>query len=55
VLKINNTESQSPDNYLPTVMTCQNFLKIPEYSSVDILREKLMLAMEEGSNAFHLS
>jgi len=55
VLKINNQEGDIPDHYLPTVMTCQNFLKIPEYSSVDILKEKLFLAMEEGSNAFHLS
>lgn len=40
---------------LPTVMTCQNYLKLPEYNSMDILKEKLFLAMEEGGNEFHLS
>jgi E3 ubiquitin-protein ligase TRIP12 len=45
----------NPDNYLPTVMTCQNYLKIPIYSNKEVLREKLNLAIEEGSNAFHLS
>ncbi len=46
---------ENPDDYLPTVMTCQNYLKIPVYSSINILKEKLYLAMNEGSNAFHLS
>lgn len=46
---------ENQDEYLPTVMTCQNYLKIPEYSSTKVLREKLFLAMEEGGNAFHLS
>jgi len=55
VLKKNHLETENPDDYLPTVMTCQNFLKIPQYSSLNILKEKLLLAMEEGSNAFHLS
>jgi E3 ubiquitin-protein ligase TRIP12 len=46
---------ENPDDYLPTVMTCQNFLKIPEYSNIVVLKEKLLLAMNEGGNAFHLS
>ena len=48
-------EFENPDNFLPTVMTCQNYLKIPDYSSYEILREKLFLAMNEGNNEFHLS
>ena len=44
-----------PDNYLPTVMTCQNYLKLPEYSSYDILKDKLLLAMKEGGKEFNLS
>ena len=43
------------DEYLPTVMTCQNYLKVPEYTRTKVLKEKLFLAMEEGGNAFHLS
>jgi len=45
----------NPDDFLPTVMTCQNYLKIPEYSSYEILKSKLILAINEGGNAFHLS
>lgn len=44
-----------PDDFLPTVMTCQNYLKLPEYSSYDILKEKITKAMNEGTNEFHLS
>ena len=44
-----------PDNYLPTVMTCQNYLKLPEYSSYEILEEKMLLAMKEGGKEFNLS
>jgi E3 ubiquitin-protein ligase TRIP12 len=49
------TEIDFPDNYLPTVMTCQNTLKLPEYSSYEILEKKMMLAMKEGSQEFSLS
>jgi E3 ubiquitin-protein ligase TRIP12 len=43
------------DDYLPSVMTCVNYLKMPDYSTVDILRQKLTVAMQEGQGAFHLS
>lgn len=43
------------DDYLPSVMTCVNYLKMPDYSSVEILREKLSVAIREGQGAFHLS
>jgi E3 ubiquitin-protein ligase TRIP12 len=45
----------SSDDYLPSVMTCVNYLKMPDYSTVDILREKLAYSMTEGAGAFHLS
>lgn len=48
-------QGENPDLYLPTVMTCQNYLKIPDYSTLTILKEKLIQAMNEGGNAFHLS
>jgi len=47
--------SSSPDNYLPSVMTCVNYLKLPDYSSVEVMDEKLRTAYTEGKNAFHLS
>mmetsp|Transcript_6882 Transcript_6882/g.12318 ORF Transcript_6882/g.12318 Transcript_6882/m.12318 type:complete len:1801 (-) Transcript_6882:1695-7097(-) len=44
-----------PDDSLPSVMTCTNYLKLPDYSSREILREKLCYAMNEGHGSFHLS
>ncbi|KAJ7231897.1 hypothetical protein B0H12DRAFT_1262703 [Mycena haematopus] len=43
------------DDYLPSVMTCVNYLKLPEYSSRAIMREKLRVAIQEGMGSFHLS
>lgn len=43
------------DQFMPSVMTCANYLKLPEYSAAEILRQKLELAMSEGQSAFLLS
>lgn len=43
------------DDYLPSVMTCVNYLKLPDYSTIDVLRQKLFTAIKEGQGAFHLS
>lgn len=43
------------DDYLPSVMTCVNYLKLPEYSSKAVMKEKLTIAMREGVGSFHLS
>ncbi|KAF7308316.1 Ubiquitin-protein ligase [Mycena chlorophos] len=43
------------DDYLPSVMTCVNYLKLPEYSSKKVMREKLRVAVQEGMGSFHLS
>lgn len=45
----------TPDDYLPSVMTCVNYLKLPDYSSLEVLRERLAVAIKEGQGAFHLS
>ncbi|XP_064615750.1 E3 ubiquitin-protein ligase TRIP12-like [Liolophura sinensis] len=47
--------SENPDDYLPSVMTCVNYLKLPDYSSVEIMRQKLNTAAQEGQLSFHLS
>lgn len=47
--------NNASDNYLPSVMTCVNYLKLPEYSSIDIMRDKLTQAMRDGQLSFHLS
>ncbi|KAL2132182.1 hypothetical protein VTI74DRAFT_4123 [Chaetomium olivicolor] len=43
------------DDYLPSVMTCVNYLKLPDYSSIEILKKRLFTAIKEGQGAFHLS
>ncbi|KIJ20720.1 hypothetical protein PAXINDRAFT_165588 [Paxillus involutus ATCC 200175] len=43
------------DDYLPSVMTCVNYLKLPEFSSKKVMKEKLRTAMKEGVGSFHLS
>ncbi len=45
----------NPDDYLPSVMTCVNYLKLPDYSTKEIMREKLRVAAQEGQYCFHLS
>ncbi|KAJ5665792.1 uncharacterized protein N7477_008240 [Penicillium maclennaniae] len=45
----------TPDDYLPSVMTCVNYLKLPDYSSLEFLKERLSVAIKEGQGAFHLS
>ncbi|RKP39711.1 hypothetical protein BJ085DRAFT_13615 [Dimargaris cristalligena] len=45
----------TPRDYLPSVMTCVNYLKVPNYPSKDMLKERLFTAMYEGQNSFHLS
>ncbi|RMZ81692.1 hypothetical protein DV737_g2391, partial [Chaetothyriales sp. CBS 132003] len=39
------------DDYLPSVMTCVNYLKLPDYSSQGILKERLRVAIKEGQVA----
>lgn len=43
------------DDYLPSVMTCVNYLKLPDYSDQETMRKRLNVAIREGQGAFHLS
>ncbi|KAJ6248341.1 e3 ubiquitin-protein ligase trip12 [Anaeramoeba flamelloides] len=52
---VKSTIKENTDKYLPTVMTCTNYLKIPQYSSKEILKKKLFTAIQEGQMSFHLS
>ncbi|MEJ1272107.1 thyroid hormone receptor interactor 12 [Cricetulus griseus] len=47
--------TENPDDFLPSVMTCVNYLKLPDYSSIEIMRDKLLIAAREGQQSFHLS
>lgn len=41
--------------HLPSVMTCHNSLKIPNYKNKNVLKKKLLLAIKEGNFSFLLS
>ena len=55
VKKTFDSPDVNPDDYLPSVMTCVNYLKLPDYSSKQIMKEKLRKASIEGHYCFHLS
>ncbi|EDO16833.1 hypothetical protein Kpol_1056p34 [Vanderwaltozyma polyspora DSM 70294] len=48
-------DGSSPDEYLPSVMTCANYLKLPKYSDKLIMSSRISQAIKEGSGAFLLS
>ncbi|KAL9296334.1 hypothetical protein ACSQ67_022230 [Phaseolus vulgaris] len=50
-----NGPSESADDDLPSVMTCANYLKLPPYSSKEIMYKKLLYAISEGQGSFDLS
>ncbi|KAG9246910.1 E3 ubiquitin-protein ligase UPL3 [Calycina marina] len=43
------------DDYLPSVMTCVNYLKLPDYTDLTMMRSRMNMAIKEGQGAFHLS
>ncbi|PFH31962.1 hypothetical protein BESB_019030 [Besnoitia besnoiti] len=49
------SEGATSDDVLPSVMTCTNYIKLPDYSSKRVLRLRLVVAMTEGQGAFTLS
>ena len=55
VRRVTANTKLSPDQYLPSVMTCQNYLKLPEYSCYEVLKKQLTYAFTEAKETFHLS
>jgi len=55
IVRKDNDGKSSTDSHLPSVMTCVNYLKLPDYSSKAVLKDKLATAMKEGIGEFHLS
>ena len=55
VLKKPINPVDNPDHILPSVMTCQNFVKLPCYSTYEVLKMQFEVAYNEGSNNFSLS
>ncbi|KAL1362137.1 hypothetical protein HN51_010411 [Arachis hypogaea] len=50
-----NGPSESADDDLPSVMTCANYLKLPPYSTKEVMSKKLLYAINEGQGSFDLS
>jgi E3 ubiquitin-protein ligase HUWE1 len=46
------TKTDSPIELLPSAHTCFNRIDIPEYTTADMLREKLMIAITYGNKGF---
>ncbi|KAK8367895.1 hypothetical protein V6Z11_A01G003200 [Gossypium hirsutum] len=55
IVKKHSSPSESVDDDLPSVMTCANYLKLPPYSTKEILYKKLLYAISEGQGSFDLS
>ncbi|KAJ6671534.1 E3 UBIQUITIN-PROTEIN LIGASE TRIP12 [Salix viminalis] len=47
--------AESADDDLPSVMTCANYLKLPPYSTKEVMYKKLLYAISEGQGSFDLS
>ena len=43
ILQSFDSPDVNPDDYLPSVMTCVNYLKLPDYTTADKMREKLRM------------
>ena len=50
-----SNDTTNLDSFLPSVMTCVNYLKLPDYSSKEIMKLKLTTAIQDGQHAFLLS
>ncbi|GAA5801277.1 hypothetical protein HPULCUR_006723 [Helicostylum pulchrum] len=48
-------EPLTADDYLPSVMTCANYFKMPAYTTKEIMKARLLTSMREGQNSFLLS
>jgi len=55
IVKKHHDPPLTPDHYLPSVMSCTNYLKLPDYSSKEVLKQRLLYAIVEGHSSFHLS
>lgn len=55
VRKTSEDAAIKEQDLLPSAMTCQNYLKLPQYDSRAEMEKKLRFAMTEGSGAFLLS
>jgi len=43
------------DRMLPSASTCTNYLKLPDYSSKSVMKERLFISLSYGQHSFYLS
>lgn len=55
VVRKHPEDNLSANDYLPSVMTCANYLKLPNYSSEKVMKQRLLQAISDGAGAFLLS
>eukprot|EP01133_Synstelium_polycarpum_P007971 gene7971-9365_t len=55
IVKKHHLPPHSPDDHLLSVMSCTNYIKLPDYTTKDVMKSKLLYAMKEGQSSFHLS
>ena len=55
VPEMTSSQEVNPDDYLPSVMTCTNYFKLPSYSNKEIMKAKIMTAIYECQDSFLLS
>ena len=56
VVKVTKSAEEGPvDSFLPSVMTCANFVKLPQYSCKQVMKSQLIKAIREGQGSFLLS
>lgn len=55
VVKKYNEQGATNDAQLPSVMTCANYFKLPNYSLKYLMKSRIIRAMREGSGEFFLS
>jgi E3 ubiquitin-protein ligase TRIP12 len=52
---LRTADSGTPDEQLPSVMTCANYLKLPAYSCKEVMRRQLSTAIAWAQKGFMLT
>lgn len=50
---VRKSASETVDGMFPSVNTCAHYLKLPEYSNEEVMRERLLVAIT--TRGFHLN
>lgn len=55
IVRKTGSSGVAEEEYLPSVMTCTNYLKLPDYSTLELMRRKIHFAIQNGQGSFHMS